>query len=143
MTAVAHPAADRASAYGLPAEIIDGNDVVKVHDTMEGAVDRARAGDGPTIIEALTYRHYGHSRADPAKYRPADEVERWMQRDPLLVARERLTSLGVDAADIDAADARAAEIVKAAIQEAKDAPPPELATALTDVWADGGATWRN
>jgi acetoin:2,6-dichlorophenolindophenol oxidoreductase subunit alpha len=143
VTAVAHPAADRASAYGLPAEIIDGNDVVKVHDTMEGAIDRARAGDGPTIIEALTYRHYGHSRADPAKYRPADEVERWMQRDPLLVARERLTSLGVDAADIDAADARAAEIVKAAIQEAKDAPPPELATALTDVWADGGAAWRN
>ena len=143
VTAVAHPAADRASAYGLPAEIIDGNDVVKVHDTMEGAVDRARAGDGPTIIEALTYRHYGHSRADPAKYRPADEVERWMQRDPLLVARERLTSLGVDAADVDAADARAAEIVKAAIQEAKDAPPPELATALTDLWADGGAAWRN
>ena len=143
VTAVAHPAADRASAYGLPAEIIDGNDVVKVHDTMEGAVDRARAGDGPTIIEALTYRHYGHSRADPAKYRPADEVERWMQRDPLLVARERLTSLGVDEADVDAAGARAAEIVKAAIQEAKDAPPPELATALTDVWADGGAAWRN
>ena len=143
VTAVAHPAADRAGAYGLPAEIIDGNDVVKVHDTMEGAVDRARAGDGPTIIEALTYRHYGHSRADPAKYRPADEVERWMQRDPLLVARERLTSLGVDEADVDAADARAAEIVKAAIQEAKDAPPPELATALTDVWADGGAAWRN
>jgi TPP-dependent pyruvate/acetoin dehydrogenase alpha subunit len=143
VTAVAHPAADRAGAYGLPAEIIDGNDVVKVHDTMEGAVDRARAGDGPTIIEALTYRHYGHSRADPAKYRPADEVERWMQRDPLLVARERLTSLGVDEADIDAADARAAEIVKAAIQEAKDAPPPEPATALTDVWADGGAAWRN
>jgi acetoin:2,6-dichlorophenolindophenol oxidoreductase subunit alpha len=143
VTAVAHPAADRASAYGLPAEIIDGNDVVKVHDTMEGAVDRARAGDGPTIIEALTYRHYGHSRADPAKYRPADEVERWMQRDPLLVARERLTSLDIDEADIDAADARAAEIVKAAIQEAKDAPPPEPATALTDVWADGGAAWRN
>jgi TPP-dependent pyruvate/acetoin dehydrogenase alpha subunit len=143
VTAVAHPAADRAGAYGLPAEIIDGNDVVKVHDTMEGAVDRARAGDGPTIIEALTYRHYGHSRADPAKYRPTDEVERWMQHDPLLVARERLTSLGVDEADIDAADARAAEIVKAAIQEAKDAPPPEPATALTDVWADGGAAWRN
>jgi acetoin:2,6-dichlorophenolindophenol oxidoreductase subunit alpha len=143
VTAVAHPAADRACAYGLPAEIIDGNDVIKVHDTMEGAVGRARAGDGPTIIEALTYRHYGHSRTDPAKYRPADEVERWMQRDPLLVARERLTSLGVEEADIDAADARAAEIIKAAIQEAKDAPPPEPATALTDVWADGGAAWRN
>jgi acetoin:2,6-dichlorophenolindophenol oxidoreductase subunit alpha len=143
VTAVAHPAADRACAYGLPAEIIDGNDVIKVHDAMEVAVDRARTGDGPTVIEALTYRHYGHSRADPAKYRPADEVEHWMQRDPLLVARERLNSLGVEEADIDAADARAAEIVKAAIQEAKDAPPPEPATALTDVWADGGAAWRN
>ena len=59
VTAVAHPAADRASAYGLPAEIIDGNDVVKLHDTLRVAVDRARAGDGPTIVEAMTYRHYG------------------------------------------------------------------------------------
>ena len=143
VTAVAHPAADRAGAYGLPAEIIDGNDVIKVHDTMEAAVSRARAGDGPTVIEALTYRHYGHSRADPAKYRPTDEVEHWMQRDPLLVAREKLTSLGVDQGEIDAADARAGEIVKGAIQEAKDAPYPDPATALTDVWADGGAAWRN
>jgi acetoin:2,6-dichlorophenolindophenol oxidoreductase subunit alpha len=143
VTSVEHPAADRAGAYGLPAELIDGNDVIKVHDTLKVAVDRARAGDGPTIVEALTYRHYGHSRADPAKYRPADEVERWLQRDPLLVARERLTSLGVGVADIDAADARAAEVVKSAIQEAKDAPYPDPATALTDVWADGGAAWRN
>jgi pyruvate dehydrogenase E1 component alpha subunit len=143
VTSVAHPAADRAVSYGLPAEIIDGNDVIKVYDTMTDAVDQARAGEGPTVIEALTYRHYGHSRADPAKYRPADEVEQWMQRDPLLVARERLTSLGVDAADIDAADARAAEVIKAAVQEAKDAPYPDPATALTDVWADGGAAWRN
>jgi TPP-dependent pyruvate/acetoin dehydrogenase alpha subunit len=143
VTAVAHPAADRAGAHGLPAEIIDGNDVIKVHDTMEAAVSRARAGDGPTVIEALTYRHYGHSRADPAKYRPTDEVEHWMQRDPLLVAREKLTSLGVDQGEIDAADARAGEIVKGAIQEAKDAPYPDPATALIDVWADGGAAWRN
>ena len=143
VTAVAHPAADRASAYGLPAEIIDGNDVVKVHDTLRVAVDRARAGDGPTIVEAMTYRHYGHSRADPAKYRPADEVERWLQRDPLLVARERLTSLGIGETDIDAADARVAQVVQAAVQEAKNAPYPDPATALTDVWADGGAAWRN
>jgi len=143
VTAVAHPAADRAGAYGLPAEIIDGNDVIKVHDTMEAAVSRAREGDGPTVIEALTYRHYGHSRSDPAKYRPTDEVEHWMQRDPLLVAREKLTSLGVDQGEIDAADARAGEIVKGAIQEAKDAPYPDPATALIDVWADGGAAWRN
>ena len=143
VTSVANPAADRAVAYGLPAEIIDGNDVIKVHDTARVAVNRARVGDGPTVIEALTYRHYGHSRADPAKYRPADEVERWMQRDPLLVARERLTSLGVDAANIDALDAKVADMIKAAVQEAKDAPYPDPATALTDVWADGGARWRS
>jgi len=143
VTSVANPAADRASAYGLPAVIIDGNDVIKVHETTKIAVDRARAGDGPTVIEALTYRHYGHSRADPAKYRPADEVERWMQRDPLVVARKRLTSLGVPAADIDATDARVAEVIEAAVQEAKDAPYPDPATALIDVWADGGAAWRN
>jgi pyruvate dehydrogenase E1 component alpha subunit len=143
VTSVANPAADRASAYGLPAVIIDGNDVIKVQETTKIAVDRARAGDGPTVIEALTYRHYGHSRADPAKYRPADEVERWMQRDPLVVARERLTSLGVTAADIDATDAKVAEVIKAAVQEAKDAPYPDPATALIDLWADGGAAWRN
>jgi TPP-dependent pyruvate/acetoin dehydrogenase alpha subunit len=106
-------------------------------------VERARAGDGPTVIEALTYRQYGHSRADPAKYRPADELERWMQRDPLLVARDRLTNLGVDVADIDAADVRVTKVVEAAVQEAKDAPAPDPSTAFTDVWADGGAAWRN
>jgi acetoin:2,6-dichlorophenolindophenol oxidoreductase subunit alpha len=143
VTSVANPAADRAVAYRLPSELIDGNDVVKVYDTVKVAVDRGRAGEGPTVIEALTYRHYGHSRADPARYRPEDEVKLWMQRDPLLVAREKLTSLEVDAADIDAADARATEMVNVAVQEAKDAPPPDPATALTDVWADGGAAWRN
>ena len=143
VTSVPNPAADRAPANGLPAEIIDGNDVVTVHDTVKVAVERARTGDGPTVIEALTYRQYGHSRADPAKYRPADEVERWMQRDPLRIARDRLTGQGVDEAEIDAADARVAQIVEAAVQEARDAPYPDPAQALTDVWANGGAAWRN
>jgi pyruvate dehydrogenase E1 component alpha subunit len=143
VTSVPNPAADRAVAYGLPAEIVDGNDVVAVHDTMRDAVQRARAGEGATVIEAQTYRHFGHSRADPAKYRPADEVERWMQRDPLRIARDRLTSLGVDESEIDAADARVAQVVEAAVQEARDAPFPDPAQALTDVWADGGAAWRN
>jgi TPP-dependent pyruvate/acetoin dehydrogenase alpha subunit len=143
VTSVPNPAADRAIAYGLPAEIVDGNDVVAVYDTMRTAVDQARGGEGPTVIEAQTYRHYGHSRADPAKYRPADEVERWMQRDPLRLARDRLTGLGVDEAEIDAAEARVAQVVEAAVQEARDAPFPDPAQALTDVWADGGAAWRS
>jgi acetoin:2,6-dichlorophenolindophenol oxidoreductase subunit alpha len=143
VTSVPNPAADRAVAYRLPAEIVDGNDVVAVHDTMRDAVQQARAGEGATVIEAQTYRHFGHSRADPAKYRPADEVERWMQHDPLRIARDRLTSLGVDEAEIDAADARVAQVVEAAVQEARDAPSPDPAQALTDVWADGGAAWRS
>jgi acetoin:2,6-dichlorophenolindophenol oxidoreductase subunit alpha len=143
VTSVVNPAADRASAHGLPAQVIDGNDVAVVHDAVAQAAERARAGDGPTIIEAQTYRHYGHSRADPAKYRPSDEVAHWMQRDPLDVAKSRLTELGVTDGEIADADGRAARIVEEAIEEAKAAPDADPADALTDVWADGGAAWRN
>jgi acetoin:2,6-dichlorophenolindophenol oxidoreductase subunit alpha len=143
VTSVENPAADRAGAHGLPAQVIDGNDVAVVHDAVAQAAERARAGDGPTIIEAQTYRHYGHSRADPAKYRPSDEVAHWMQRDPLDVAKSRLTELGVTDGEIADADGRAARIVEEAIQEAKAAPDADPADALTDVWADGGAAWRN
>ena len=83
VTAVAHPAADRASAYGLESIVVDGNDVEAVHAVAAAAIDRARAGDGPSLIEALTYRHGGHSRADPGKYRPDDEVAAWKARDPI------------------------------------------------------------
>ena len=143
VTSVVNPAADRASAHGLPSQVIDGNDVAVVHDAVAQAAERARAGDGPTIIEAQTYRHYGHSRADPAKYRPSDEVAHWMQRDPLDVAKSRLTELGVTDGEIADADGRAARIVEEAIEEAKAAPDADPADALTDVWADGGAAWRN
>lgn len=142
VTAVPNPAADRAPSYGIPAEIIDGNDVVVVRDAMATAVERARSGGGPTIIEAQTYRHYGHSRADPAKYRPTEEVDKWLAHDPLDLARTRLQDLGVPSTLIDDADQRAGQIVAQAIEAAKAAPPADPAQALTDVWADGGAQWR-
>ncbi len=142
VTSVANPAADRAAANGLPSQVIDGNDVVKVFEAASAAVDRARAGEGPTVIEAQTYRHYGHSRADPAKYRPADEVAHWLQRDPLDVSRGRLFDLGVSESDVRAADERAAQVVQQALADARDAPDADPAEALTDVWADGGASWR-
>jgi len=142
VTAVPNPAADRAGSYNMPAEIIDGNDVVVVHETVARAAERGRKGDGPTLIEAQTYRHYGHSRADPAKYRPADEVERWMKHDPLDVARARLEALGVPPERIADRDQRAVATVAAAIDAAKNAPGPDPALAFTDVWADGGAAWR-
>jgi acetoin:2,6-dichlorophenolindophenol oxidoreductase subunit alpha len=142
VTAVANPAADRAPAYGLPAELIDGNDVLAVKDTVSKAATRARSGQGPTIVEARTYRHYGHSRTDPAKYRPADEVRDWLARDPLTVARERLVGLGVTDEVIAGVERRAADTVAAAVAAAKAAPDADPAEAFTDVWADGGAAWR-
>jgi TPP-dependent pyruvate/acetoin dehydrogenase alpha subunit len=142
VTAVAQPAADRAPAYGLPAEVIDGNDVVAVWDATARAVERARAGNGPTIIEALTYRQYGHSRADPAKYRPQEEVDEWLKRDPLTLLAERLRGDGVAEDALQERRDRAQKVVDAAVEAAKAAPPPDEATALTDVWADGGAQWR-
>lgn len=143
VTPVENPAADRARGHDIQASIIDGNDVVAVYEAVADAAARARSGAGPSVIEAQTYRHYGHSRADPAKYRPAEEVEEWMKRDPLVVAADGLRGLGVAQPVIDAAAARAAGVVQQAIEEAKAAPAPDPAEAFTDVWADGSATWRN
>ena len=142
VTAVANPAADRASAYGLSAEVIDGNDVVVVAEAVGRAAERARSGLGPAIIEARTYRHFGHSRTDPGAYRPAEEVQAWLRRDPLDIARARLAALGVSVEVADQADQRAAQVVADAVAEAKAAPAADPADALTDVWADGGSAWR-
>ncbi len=142
VTSVANPAADRAAAYSLPSKVVDGNDVVLVRDAVAAAAQRARQGEGPTVIEARTYRHYGHSRADPAKYRPAEEVENWLRRDPLDIARRRLESLGAAASAIAQADERAAGVVADAVEAAKAAPDADPAQALTDVWADGSSAWR-
>jgi TPP-dependent pyruvate/acetoin dehydrogenase alpha subunit len=142
VTAVSNPAADRASAHNLPAEVIDGNDVVVVQESVARAAERARGGEGPTVIEAQTYRHFGHSRTDPAKYRPSDEVERWMQRDPLVVAKRRLEELGVHPDAMAEADGRAAVLVESAVAAAKAAPDAYPREAFTDVWADGGSAWR-
>ncbi|PTM93716.1 thiamine pyrophosphate-dependent dehydrogenase E1 component subunit alpha [Streptomyces sp. VMFN-G11Ma] len=142
VTAVARPAADRAPSYGIPGEVVDGNDVVAVRDAVAALARRARAGEGPALLEAETYRHFGHSRADPATYRPAEEVERWLKHDPLDLARGRLAELGVPEETLTAADERARDVVQKAVDAAKNAPPPDPAEALTDVWADGGAAWR-
>ena len=142
VTAVPQPAYDRAGAYAMAADLVDGNDVVAVHDSVARAVARARAGDGPTLIEALTYRHHGHSRTDPATYRPDGELDEWLARDPLVLVRARLAEAGAAAAELDAVEEAACGEIAAAAQAAAAAPPPDPATALTDVWADGGSRWR-
>lgn len=82
--------ARRGDAYGIPAAIVDGNDALAVYDAVCEAAARARAGRGPTLVECKTYRQGGHSRTDPAKYRPSEEVEVWMKRDPLILMRDTL-----------------------------------------------------
>jgi acetoin:2,6-dichlorophenolindophenol oxidoreductase subunit alpha len=142
VTAVPNPAADRAAAYGLVGEVIDGNDVVTVAETVARAAERARAGLGPALIEARTYRHFGHSRTDPATHRPAEELQEWLEKDPLDIARSRLAVLGVSAEETARAEQRAEQAVAAAVAAAKAAPGADPAEALTDVWADGGSAWR-
>ena len=143
VTAVARPAADRAAAYGLEAIVVDGNDVDEVYAVAQRVISRARAGDGPSLIEAVTYRHGGHSRADPGKYRPDDEVKAWLARDPIPTYRARLAEAGVSAEDLDAVEAEATAKIAAAEADARGAPEPSVDVIETQVWADGGAAWRN
>src|SRR6185437_11445796 len=142
VTAVEHPAADRASAYGLPSIVVDGNHVEAVHEVARTAIELARCGGGPSLIEAVTYRHGGHSRADPGKYRPDDEVASWKARDPIPAQRARLVAAGVDEATLDEVDAATrAKVAEAeAFARAGAEPSPEVIE--TQVWADGGASWR-
>ncbi len=143
VTAVPHPAADRAAAYGLERIIVDGNDPDAVHLEALRALERARAGEGPSLIECLTYRHGGHSRADPGDYRPKEQVEEWLARDPLPMYRQRLIDEGVDASVLDDIEAAAMAEVDAATEGARNGPVPSIESAYTDVWADGGWAWRN
>ena len=143
VTAVAHPAADRAASYGLPRMIIDGNDADVVYRAAIAAYDKARDGRGPSLIECLTYRHSGHSRADPAKYRPDGELQKWKERDPIRIYRERLQQFGVDEDVIAQIDADVKRRVDEATERCKAAPPPALDLLTADVYADGGFAWRN
>jgi pyruvate dehydrogenase E1 component alpha subunit len=143
VTAVANPAADRASAYGLESIIVDGNDADVVFDVTSAAFARARAGEGPSMIEAKTYRHGGHSRADPGKYRPDDELAEWMAKDPIPRYRARLLDAGVSEDEILALESEVDAEVDLATEEAKAGDVPGEDLLLKDVWADGGASWRN
>jgi TPP-dependent pyruvate/acetoin dehydrogenase alpha subunit len=143
VTAVEHPAADRASAYNLEKIVVDGNDADAVYRTAVKYMDRARKGGGPALIEAMTYRHSGHSRADPAKYRPEGELEKWLERDPLKIYRERLLQLNFVEATLADLEAEAMRRVDEATAMAKASPPPLIADIEKNVWADGSAAWRN
>jgi len=143
VSAVEHPAADRAAAYGLERIVVDGNDADAVFGVARDVVARARSGDGPSLVEAVTYRHGGHSRADPGKYRPAEEVEAWSDYDPVTIYHQRLLSRGVPEEELARITQNVAARVEEATEYAKSGVAPSPEAIYTDVWADGGSTWRN
>ncbi len=143
VTAVEHPAAGRASAYGLEEILIDGNDADAVYLAADDALGRARSGGGPSLIEAITYRSGGHSRADPGKYRPQAEVDAWADREPVAMYRARLLKLGIEEGRLDAIRDEVATTIDAATEFAKVGDEPGEASLLTEVYADGGSRWRN
>jgi pyruvate dehydrogenase E1 component alpha subunit len=124
--------AKRAEPFAVPARVVDGNDLFAVVDAAREAVDRARSGGGPTLLECQTYRHYGHSKSDPGAYRPPEEVERWKARDPLPIARTRLVEGGVPADAVDGAEAATRRELDDAVAAALAAPYPDPAVRATE-----------
>jgi acetoin:2,6-dichlorophenolindophenol oxidoreductase subunit alpha len=128
--------ADRAASYAMAAARVDGNDVLAVCAVAQAARQRAIAGDGPTFIEALTYRHMGHSRSDPAKYRPEGELEQWLERDPIPTFERVLAEhdeITVD--EIDACEVAARVAVAEALERALQWPEPDPADRFDFVFA--------
>jgi pyruvate dehydrogenase E1 component alpha subunit len=128
--------ADRAASYNIPGYCIDGNDVFAVDEAVEKALARARAGEGPTLIEAKTYRWMGHWTGDPQVYRTKEEVEEWKKKCPIRRLREYLTGKGIlSEKDIEAIEAEAQAEVDAAEKFARESPDPDPARVMEDVFA--------
>jgi len=137
MTTPIDDLARRAEPFEMPGIVVDGQDVDAVHTATAEAVARARAGDGPSLLEMKTYRYRGHSRSDPAKYRREGELESWSERDPLLLLGRRLVDEGSMTADEQAAAAKEIEAqVEAAVEHAEAAPYLSIEEAGSYVYAD-------
>jgi TPP-dependent pyruvate/acetoin dehydrogenase alpha subunit len=132
--------ADRAAAYGLPGIVVDGNDVEAVYQVAGEAIARARRREGPTLIEAKTYRLCGHSRSDPRTYRTKEEEALWAARDPIPNLAHRLKQLGLATDEaLAAVEQEVAELIDDAVRFAEDSPSPEPADALQHVfWSQEG-----
>jgi pyruvate dehydrogenase E1 component alpha subunit len=129
--------ADRAVAYGIPGIVADGNDVVAVSEAAAQAVDRARNGGGPTLLECKTYRQSGHSRSDPGNYRSKEEVAFWKERDPLMIQRRRLLGQRLlDEAGLAALEARVEQEIEAAVAFARSSPEPRGEQVLRHVYGE-------
>jgi len=129
--------ADRAAAYGIPGVAVDGNDVLAVYEATYEAVNRARQGGGPTLLECRTYRHKGHSRFDPATYRPQAEVEEWLRKDPILRFEAKLREMRLlTEREAEELEREATLAVDAAVKFAVESPYPAPEEALENVYAE-------
>ena len=129
--------AERAAGYGIPGYTVDGMDVFAVYESAQVAIQRARQGDGPTLLEYTCYRYMGHSRGDPGNYRSPEEVEHWRAKDPINRCRHVLqTEHGVTAADLDAIEAASQAEAEEAVSFAMNAPEPDPSAALTNVYTE-------
>jgi pyruvate dehydrogenase E1 component alpha subunit len=129
--------AQRAMAYDIPGVVADGMDVFDVYQKTGEAIDRARTGGGPTLVEAKTYRFMGHYVGDPQTYRSKDEVEQWKKRDPIAMFRKRVVEEGkITAADLDAIDAAIAKEMEQAVEFARQSPEPDIESALQDIFTE-------
>ncbi len=124
--------AEKAKSYGIPGVVVDGMDVTAVYEVAGEAIERARSGEGPTLMECKTYRFRGHSRFDPATYRPRKEVEEWIRRDPLQRFLSERYVTEEEAAEVER---KVAGEIEAAVKYAVDSPYPEPKEALDDVYA--------
>jgi TPP-dependent pyruvate/acetoin dehydrogenase alpha subunit len=128
--------ADKAVAYGIPGEQVDGNDVLAVYAAARRAVDRARSGEGPTLIEAITYRMKGHAEHDPQAYVPKEDLEEWRRRDPLERYARVLVETGeATAEELAAIDRAVTEEIDREAEAAEKSPLPDPAIALQNVYA--------
>jgi pyruvate dehydrogenase E1 component alpha subunit len=127
--------ASRSSAYGIPGIVVDGNDVIAVYEAAHEAVDRARAGRGPTLIECKTYRHRGHSRFESSKYRSKEEIEEWLKKDPIPRFKEKLIEMNVLTKDeADDIEKEVTSAIKDAVKFAETSPLPSPGDVLKYVY---------
>jgi TPP-dependent pyruvate/acetoin dehydrogenase alpha subunit len=126
----------RAAGYGMPGVTVDGNDAAIVYGAMQEPLRRARAGEGPSLVECMTFRHGGHHVNDPGLYLPAEELAKWKSRDPLILLRERLARAGVDEAEITAVDERVEQRMDEAVEFASESPGPSVEQLLVEIGAN-------
>lgn len=123
------PIAQRAGAYGILGQCIDGNDILAVYETMHRAIEEIRQGNGPQLVEAITYRYFGHSKSDRNLYRTQEEIESWRKKDPILLFRRQLVQAGaLSEADTDKLDQKAQKVIGEAVAFAENSPEPDVSS---------------